>query len=80
VLILRLPHCRWSLPLVGEEEDDGCGGGALGAPLWVALLLVQSRSGSVRNGMICLGSFPPSRIQPYSLYIEIGRIHDGLGG
>jgi hypothetical protein len=26
------------------------------APLWVALLSVPSRSGSVRNGMICLGS------------------------
>jgi hypothetical protein len=23
VLILRLPHRRWSLPLVKEEEDDG---------------------------------------------------------
>jgi hypothetical protein len=45
VLILRMPLCRWSLPLVGEEEDDGCGGGALGASLWVALLSVLSRSG-----------------------------------
>ena len=33
VLILRLPHRRWSLLLVGEEEDDGCSGAALGAPL-----------------------------------------------
>ena len=23
MLILRLPRRRWSLPLVGEEEDDG---------------------------------------------------------
>ena len=23
MLILRLPHRWWSLPLVGEEEDDG---------------------------------------------------------
>jgi hypothetical protein len=23
VLILRLPRCRWSLPLVGEEADGG---------------------------------------------------------
>jgi hypothetical protein len=33
----------------------GCGGGALGAPLWVALLML--RSGDQRmewNGMICL--------------------------
>ena len=59
MLILRLPRHRWSLPLVGEEEDDGCGGGALGAPLWVALLSVPSRSGSVRNGMIYLGSSSP---------------------
>jgi hypothetical protein len=55
VLILRLLHRRWSLPLVGEEEDNGCGGGALGRPSLVALLLVPSRSGSVRNIMICLG-------------------------
>jgi hypothetical protein len=40
VLILRLPHRSWSLPLVREEEDDGCGGGALGAPIWVAPLSV----------------------------------------
>ena len=52
MLILRLPRYWWSLPLVGEEEDDGCGGGALGAPLWVALLLVRSRGGW--NGMECL--------------------------
>jgi hypothetical protein len=32
VLILRLPHRWWSLRLVKEEEDDVCGGGALGAP------------------------------------------------
>jgi len=30
----------------------GCGGGALGAPLWVALLPV--RSGGGWNGMECL--------------------------
>ena len=33
-----------AFPLTREEEDDGCGGGALGAPLWVALLSVQSVS------------------------------------
>ena len=33
VLILGKPRRWWSLPLVGQEEDDGCGGGALGAPL-----------------------------------------------
>ena len=32
MLILRLPRRRWSLPFVGEEEDDGCGGGAHGCP------------------------------------------------
>jgi hypothetical protein len=63
VLILRLPHRRWSLPLVGEKEDDICGGGALDAPLWVALLSVLSKSRwMVRNGMIYLGSSFPSRI------------------
>jgi hypothetical protein len=36
-------------PLVGEEEDDGSGGGALNTPLGVALLLVQSSSCSVRT-------------------------------
>ena len=39
MLILRLPHHQWSLSLIREEEDDGCGGGALNAPLWVALAL-----------------------------------------
>jgi hypothetical protein len=80
VLILRLPHRRWSLPLGEEEEDDGCGGGALGAPPIVALLSVLSRSGwMMRNGMIYLGSsssgilFP--RIQPYPLYMKIGWVH-----
>jgi hypothetical protein len=43
LLIQRLPLCRWSLSLVGEEEDNRCDGGALGAPLWVALLSVLSR-------------------------------------
>jgi hypothetical protein len=33
VRILESPRCRWSLPLIGEEEDDEYGGGALGAPL-----------------------------------------------
>ena len=32
MLILMLPQCRWSLPLVREEEDDGCDRGALDAP------------------------------------------------
>jgi hypothetical protein len=50
VLILRLPRRRWSLPLIKEEEDDGYIRGALGAPLWVALLSVLSKSGwMVRN-------------------------------
>jgi hypothetical protein len=67
VLILRLLRHRWSLPLVGEEKDDGCSEGTLSAPLWVALLSVSSRSGSMRNGMICLGSSSPSRsdLTPY---------------
>jgi hypothetical protein len=39
VLILRLPYCRWSLSLVGEEEDDERDGGALGASLCVASAL-----------------------------------------
>jgi hypothetical protein len=39
VLILRFPRRRWSLPLIREEEDDGCGGGALGASLGVASAL-----------------------------------------
>ena len=36
-----------------ERKEAGCGGGeALGAPLWVALLSVQSGDGW--NGMECL--------------------------
>ena len=53
MLILRLPHRRWSLPLVRRKETVECGGGeALGAPLQVALLSVQS--GGRWNGMECL--------------------------
>jgi hypothetical protein len=82
MLILKLPHRRWSLPLVEEEEDDEMGEGALGASLWVALLSMLSGSRSVRSGMICLGSFsyrpPPSRIRPYPLYTKIGWVHGGL--
>jgi hypothetical protein len=80
VLILRSPHRQWSLPLVGEEEDDGCGEGALGAPLWVALLSMPSRRGLVRNGMICLGSSSPSRGSDLPLYPEVGWVHGSLGG
>jgi hypothetical protein len=47
VLILKLLRRRWSLPLVEEEEDNGSGGGALDAPLWIALLSVSSRSESI---------------------------------
>jgi hypothetical protein len=79
VLILRLLHHRWSLPLVEEEEDDWCGGGALGAPPCVALLLVPSRSRSVRNGMISLGLSSPSKVRSYPLYTGIGQVHDSLG-
>ena len=38
-----------AFPLIGEEEDDGMRGGALGCPLRVALLPVRSRGGW--NGM-----------------------------
>ena len=41
-----------AFPLVGEKEDDGSGGGAIGTPVGVALLSVQSSSCSVRTGMI----------------------------
>jgi hypothetical protein len=44
VLILGSLAAEEVFPLVGEEKDDGKGGGALGAPLWVALLSVQSVS------------------------------------
>jgi hypothetical protein len=64
VRILGSPRCRWSLPLVREEEDNGCGGGALGAPLSVALLSVPSLSGLMRSGMIYLQSSSPPRIRP----------------
>ena len=60
VLILGSPCRRWSLPLVREEEDDGCGGGALNAPLLLALLLVQNLSETMRTRLICLESSFPS--------------------
>jgi hypothetical protein len=58
VLILE-PCRRWGFPLVGEEEDDGSRGGALGTLLGVALLSVQSSSCLVRTGLICLELFFP---------------------
>jgi hypothetical protein len=60
VLILGSSHRWWILPLTGEEEDDGCGGVALGASLYVALLSVQSSSGTVRTQMICVELSSPS--------------------
>jgi len=72
-----LPRRWWSLPLVGEEEYEGIGGGALGAPIWVALLLMLSSNASVRSEMIYLGLFTvlssSSRLGPYPLYTEIVR-------
>jgi len=60
VLILRLPRRRWSLPLVGEEEDDGMRWRSSRAPLWVALLLVLSRGQGIEwSGMICLPMIIP---------------------
>jgi hypothetical protein len=58
VLIVRLPHRRWSLPSLERRKTMGAGGGAFGASLWVVLLSVLSRSGSMRNGMIYLDSSP----------------------
>jgi hypothetical protein len=62
VLILRSLTAGEAFPLVGEEEDNRSGGGALGPPLWVALLSVQSSTCSVRTRMIylrSLGNRPP---------------------
>jgi len=56
VLIERFPRRWYSLPLVREEKGDGCSGGALMDPLWVALLSTSSKSELMRNGMICLRS------------------------
>ena len=33
----------------------------------------------MRNGMICLGSSSPSKIQLYPLYTKIGWVHGVLG-
>jgi hypothetical protein len=69
VLILRLPRRSGVSPSSERKETVGCGGGeALGAPLWVALLSVQSEGGW--NGMECLviesGSSPfRSDLIPY---------------
>jgi hypothetical protein len=46
----------------------------------VALLSVLSRSGTVRSGMIYLGSSSPSLGSDLPLYSEVGWVHDGLGG
>jgi hypothetical protein len=55
VLILGSPRHRGAFPLVGEEEDDGCGGGALGAE--------HERSGEDSNDLSRI-ILPPLRIRP----------------
>jgi hypothetical protein len=55
VLILRLPHHRWSLPLVEEKEDDRMWWRCSRCPSLVALLSMLSRGqGMEWSGMICL--------------------------
>jgi hypothetical protein len=61
VLILRLPRHWWSLPLSERRKMMGCGGGeALGAPLQVALLSMQSEGGwnRIESLVIKSGSSP----------------------
>jgi hypothetical protein len=55
--------------LVGEEEDDGRG----------EELSLQSSSCSVRTRMIYLESSSLSLRFDLPLYIEVGRVHGGLG-
>ena len=54
----------------------GYDGGDLGAPLWVALLSMLSRSRW--NEMECLGFDPPLQVRPYPLYNKIGQVHGSL--
>jgi hypothetical protein len=54
-------------------------GGAFDTPLGVALLSVPRLSCSVRTRMIYLESSSHSVGCDLPLYIEVGRIHGGLG-
>ena len=52
MLILGLPRRRWSLPLVGEEEDDGMRWrSSRCASLWVALALGAEQGRMEWNGV-----------------------------
>ena len=64
-----------------RKETTGCGGReALGAPLWVVLLSVQSegRWTGIERLVIKLGILP-LKVRPYPLYNEIGQVQGGLG-
>ena len=39
MLVLRLPHHQWCLPLIGEEEDDRMRWRSSQCPSWVCLAL-----------------------------------------
>jgi hypothetical protein len=81
VLILRLSYCQWSLPLIGEGEDDGMQWRSSRCPSVGCLALdAEQRPSNGMGHLGCLnsGSFSPF-VLPYSLYNEIGRVHDGLG-
>jgi hypothetical protein len=56
----------------------GCGGGALGAPLWVALLSMLSKGQGMDWNDLSSSDRPPSRsdLIPYN---KIGWVHGGLG-
>jgi hypothetical protein len=56
----------------------GCGGGALGAPLWVALLSVLSKGQGIEWNDLSSSDRPPSRsdLIPYN---KIGWVHGDLG-
>ena len=63
MLILRLPHRRWSLPLIREEEDDRMLWRSYKCPYLGCLVLgVEQRP---RNGMewndLSSGDPPPPR-------------------
>jgi hypothetical protein len=81
VLILRLYHHRWSLPLVKEEEDDGMQWRTSWCPLsGMPLPSVLSRSGSNEEWNDLSQILLPPKVRHYPLYTEIGRVHSGLGG
>jgi hypothetical protein len=82
MLILRLSRRWWSFPLIGEDGDDGIRWRRSSqCPSPGCLALGAERRQMEWNRMECLvieSGSPSSKVRPYLLYNEIGRVRGSL--